>query len=100
MNRSPLEEIPGVGPKLARVLHDLGVRCVDDLKGQDPETLYDRLTALRGRPVDRCVLYVFRCAVYYAQDGREPRRLKWWHWKDSAGSGESHRGVNPSGRCD
>ncbi len=82
MSRSPLEEIPGVGPKTASDLYDLGIRSVDDLAGRDPEELYDRLTALRGRDIDRCVLYVFRCAVYYAEDGRDPQKLKWWNWKD------------------
>jgi hypothetical protein len=59
---------------------------VEDLEGEDPENLYDRLTALRGRPMDRCVLYVFRCAVYYARQGRDPQKLKWWNWKDADGS--------------
>jgi nucleotidyltransferase/DNA polymerase involved in DNA repair len=86
MNRSPLEEIPGVGPKLAGELHVLGLRTVDDLQGRDPEELYDRLTTLRGRPIDRCVLYVFRCAVHYAEKGRDPRKLNWWNWKDAGGS--------------
>jgi nucleotidyltransferase/DNA polymerase involved in DNA repair len=91
MKRNQLEEIPGVGPKIARLLHDLGLRSVDDLQGQDPEELYGRLVALRGRPIDRCVLYVFRCAVYYAEHGRDPRKLKWWNWKDAGGSAASRR---------
>jgi hypothetical protein len=94
MNGSPLEEIPGIGPKLARDLHDLGLRSVEDLQGQAPEELYGRLMALRGCPIDRCVLYVFRCAVYYAEDGRDPQKLKWWNWKDMDGSAGS-RWVAP-----
>ena len=86
MSRSPLEEIPGVGPKLAGELHVLGLRTVADLQGRDPEELYDRLATLRGRPIDRCVLYVFRCAVYYAEQGRDPQKLNWWNWKDAGGS--------------
>lgn len=85
MNANPLEEVPGIGPKLAHDLHDLGLRSVDDLRGRDPEELYDRLTALRGRPIDRCVLYAFRCAVYYAADGRDPQKLRWWNWTDTPG---------------
>jgi hypothetical protein len=94
MNGSPLEEIPGIGPKLARDLHDLGLRSVDDLQGQAPEELYGRLMALRGCPIDRCVLYVFRCAVYYAEDGRDPQKLKWWNWKDMDGSAGSRQSVS------
>jgi nucleotidyltransferase/DNA polymerase involved in DNA repair len=79
-----LQEIPGVGPSLANDLYDLGMRQVDDLSRQDPEFLYERLCALRGQHIDRCVLYVFRCAVYYASVAdHDPRLLQWWHWKDS-----------------
>jgi hypothetical protein len=31
-----------------------------------------------------CVLYVFRCAVYYtSHEHHEPELLKWWSWKDA-----------------
>ncbi|UCC85029.1 MAG: pathogenicity locus [Gemmatimonadota bacterium] len=80
-----LQKIPGVGPSLASDLHDLGVRRVDDLRGADPEDLYRRLCAIRDAPVDRCVLYVFRCAVYYAgHREHDAELLKWWNWKDLA----------------
>ncbi|UCF42071.1 MAG: helix-hairpin-helix domain-containing protein [Gemmatimonadota bacterium] len=79
-----LQQIPGVGPSIAQDLQDLGVRRVSDLNGASPEKLYERLCALRGGHIDRCVLYVFRCAVYFAShDVHEPERLKWWSWKDT-----------------
>ena len=78
-----LQRIPGVGPSLAQDLRDLGMSCVADLRGQDPEQLYTRLIAQRGVHQDRCVLYVFRCAVYFAETpDPEQARLKWWNWKD------------------
>lgn len=78
-----LRRIPGVGPSIARDLLDLGIRRVADLAGGDAEQLYDRLCVLRGHHVDRCVLYVFRCAVYFAGEPRpDPELLKWWSWKD------------------
>ncbi|MBN1594876.1 pathogenicity locus, partial [candidate division FCPU426 bacterium] len=68
---------------LARDLWELGIRRVSDLPGQDPEKMYLRLCAQKGGRVDRCVLYVFRCAVYFASTPRhEQRLLKWWQWKD------------------
>ncbi len=80
--KHPLEEIPGVGPSLCNDLERLGYYTVPELVGQNPETLYDRLIEMEGRPVDRCVLYVFRCAVYYAETtDPEPEKLKWWNWK-------------------
>ena len=79
-----LQRIPGVGPSLARDLADLGIRRVSDLRRRSPERLYQKLCEVRGQHLDRCVLYVFRCAVYFAANSRhEAERLKWWNWKDS-----------------
>jgi len=78
-----LREIPGVGPSLAQDLLRLGYESVPELAGEDPEAMYARLMEQVGSHVDRCVLYVFRCAVYYASNtGHEPEKLKWWKWKD------------------
>ena len=76
-------QIPGVGKRIAEDLWNLDLRSVSDLKNQDPEDLYVRLCVLQGTHVDRCMLYVFRCAVYYASnDIYDSELLKWWNWKD------------------
>ena len=80
--RSPLEEIPGVGRRIAAVMEALGIRSVSDLAGRDPEELYRRECVLKGFQEDRCALYVWRTAVYYAHPDPEPEKLKWWYWKD------------------
>jgi hypothetical protein len=78
-----LLRIPGVGKSIARDLRDLSIMRVADLRQADPEALYDQLCALRGAHIDRCVLYTFRCAVYFAsEDVHDPELLKWWNWKD------------------
>jgi pathogenicity locus Cdd1 protein len=78
-----LLRIPGVGKSIARDLRDLSIMRVADLRQADPEALYDQLCALRGAHIDRCVLYTFRCAVYFAsEDVHDPALLKWWNWKD------------------
>lgn len=78
-----LTEIPGIGPKLAQALVDLGFSTVPDLRGANPEQMYASLCDLRGVRVDRCVLYAFRCAVYFAENREhDPDLLKWWRWKD------------------
>lgn len=78
-----LQRIPGVGPSIERDLVDLGIRGVEELRGQDPEQLYERLSELRGESLDRCLLYVFRTAVYFAStESPESALLKWWNWKD------------------
>lgn len=79
-----LQRIPGVGPSIARDLYAIGIRQVSDLSGKDPEALYDASNRVAGAVQDRCLLYVFRCAVYFASEPKpDPERLKWWNWKDS-----------------
>jgi hypothetical protein len=80
-----LIEIPGVGKSIAGNLWDIGIHNVSDLKNQDPSELYDLSNKFAGITQDRCLLYVFRCAVYYANTENlalDPQKLKWWYWKD------------------
>jgi hypothetical protein len=78
-----LRRIPGVGPRIAEDLIGIGIRAVEDLKGKVPEELYQQLCHRVGKHVDRCMLYVFRCAVYFAShEKHNPHLLKWWNWKD------------------
>ena len=77
--------IPGVGKSIANDLWNIGIRTVADLEGKDPEFLYDLSNNYAGIVQDRCLLYVFRCAVYFADtpsDDHEAEKLKWWKWKD------------------
>ena len=77
-----LSQIPGVGPSIASDLYRLGIHEVAELRGRDPEALYVGLCERAGQKVDRCLLYVFRCAVYFASEERpDPELLKWWNWK-------------------
>lgn len=79
--------IPGVGKSISKNLYDIGIRKVSDLKGQNPEKLYELSNKFAGAVQDRCLLYVFRCAVYYAEtkeNKRNKKKLKWWNWKDKS----------------
>ena len=80
-----LEVIPGVGKSISRDLWNIGIHDISDLADQDPELLYGLSNKFAGKKQDRCLLYVFRCAVYYAKtspEERDPEKLKWWNWKD------------------
>ncbi|MBN1376616.1 MAG: pathogenicity locus [Dehalococcoidia bacterium] len=77
-----LTYIPGVGKTISQDLRKIGIRCVSDLKGKNPEELYALSNRCAGARQDRCLLYVFRTAVYFAGGGRDPALLKWWNWKD------------------
>ena len=81
--KSGLQIIPGVGKSIAPDLNRIGIFSVAGLAGRDPEDLYERLCAASGGHVDRCVLYVFRLCVYFAEnEARDPELLKWWIWSD------------------
>lgn len=83
--KTDLKKIPGIGEQIKQDLIALGYTNVESLKNQNPEDLYNRLQEYNGCHVDRCMLYVFRCAVYYANTdikNQEPDKLKWWNWKD------------------
>ena len=75
--------IPGVGPKLAQKFHDIGIKSISDLNGKKPEELYSQMCASQGVQIDRCVLYVCRSSVYFAETKNpDLEKLKWWYWKD------------------
>lgn len=78
-----LQIIPGVGKSVAKNLYDIGVKKVANLKGKDPEKLYQKSNKFVGAIQDRCLLYVFRCAVYFAEtENPKSDLLKWWNWQD------------------
>jgi hypothetical protein len=82
-----LQQIPGVGPSIARDLLSIGITSIKDLRGQDPEKLYLKSNCVAGVVQDRCLLYVYRCAVYFASTRRpSPEKLQWWYWKDKTNS--------------
>ena len=80
---SELRKIPGVGVKTEQDLIRLGYKTIASLQDADPEQLYERDCEERGFRIDRCQLYVYRCAVYYASNPNpKPEKCKWWNWKD------------------
>lgn len=79
------KQIPGVGKSIAQDLWNLGFRSIRELRGQDPEELYLKLCTLQGTHIDKFMLYVFRCAIYFASnDSHDPELLKWWNWKNAS----------------
>lgn len=80
-----LRQIPGVGISIANDLWNIGITTVTQLKGKNPEKLYNASNKYAGAIQDPCLLYVFRCAVYFAETPtakRNPEKLKWWNWKN------------------
>lgn len=72
-----LQEIPNVGPRMAADLLKLGVGCLADAAGKDPDGMYHELCALDARRHDPCVRDVFAAVVSQANGG--PAR-PWWEF--------------------
>ncbi len=78
-----LKNIPGIGKKMEQHLKNIGIHRIEDLNGKDPEELYGQDCLKKGFQEDRCALYVYRCAVYYAEhEQHEEEKLNWWYWKE------------------
>ena len=78
-----LQIIPGIGKSIAEDLYNIGIRQVSDLKDGDPQKIFEQSNMYVGTVQDRCLLYVFRCSVYFASTKNpDPHLLKWWNWKD------------------
>lgn len=81
--KTNLIKIPNVGKKTKESLINIGITCVEDLVGKDAKDLYEKDCKVKGFQEDRCQLYLFRMAIYYAETPNpEPEKLKWWYWKD------------------
>jgi len=78
-----LTQIPYVGKSIASDFEKIGISKISDLRGKNPEDLYYNICATQGYRVDRCVLYVCRSAVHYAEnENPDPEKVKWWNWTD------------------
>ena len=84
-----LRRIPGIGAVGERDLLELGYTTIQSLAGADPEEMYARECARKGVRVDRCVLYVYRCAGYYAFTPQPDPGAPW---------PRARRSCGPSGR--
>ncbi len=81
--KSDLRKIPGVGKKTEEDLLALGYSNMAALKDENPEEIYQRDCMRRGFQIDRCQLYVYRCAVYFVNtEDPAPEKCQWWYWKD------------------
>lgn len=78
-----LQTIPSIGKECSLDLWNIGIRKISDLDGENPDKLYKKLNEVSGATHDICMLYIFRCAVYYASEKiHEKVKLNWWYWKD------------------
>jgi hypothetical protein len=80
MNREQytrLEQIPNIGPSLAKDLRLIGISYPKDLIKQNPYAMYDELCRKTRQRHDPCVIDAFISAVRFMQG--EPKR-PWWDY--------------------
>jgi hypothetical protein len=70
-----LEQLPNVGPAMARDLRRLGIHSPQALKGRDGLQLYRALCDATGHRQDPCVLDTFLAVVDF-MNGAPP--APWW----------------------
>lgn len=78
-----LRKIPNVGKRTEKVLREMGYDSIESLKGKRAVDLYAEECSLKGSPVDRCQLYLYRAVEYFVNtENPDPAKCKWWLWKD------------------
>jgi hypothetical protein len=81
-----LIEIPGIGKTFVKDFARIGILSQADLVGKSAEDLFEQLSETNEKShhkTSKNYLYVIRMAIYYAEGGRDPERLKWHVWKNS-----------------
>lgn len=80
---SDLRRVPGIGKKKEEMLTELGYDSLSKLKDANAEDLYMQASIMQNTPLDKCVLYAFRCAVAYANDpAPDQSKYRWWYFTD------------------
>ncbi len=76
-NISKLTDLPNIGKASAADLELLGIAKPNDLLGQDPYEMYERLCIITGERHDPCVIDVFISVTCFI-NGDEPKA--WWNY--------------------
>ena len=82
---SNLKQIPGIGQTFIKDFARIGITTTSQLRRADPQQLYTQLqkaNEAEHHATSKNYLYVIRMAVYYANGGRNPEKLRWNAWKN------------------
>ncbi|MFY8351263.1 helix-hairpin-helix domain-containing protein [Pseudoalteromonas sp. SSM20] len=76
-NTHKLTDLPNIGKASALDLELLGIKSPEDLIGQDPFEMYERLCAITNTRHDPCVIDVFMSITDF-MNGAEAK--PWWDY--------------------
>lgn len=71
------EDIPNIGPAMAKDFRLLGLAAPAELSGRDPYALYDELCERTGARHDPCVIDTFISAVRFMEGAPG---VPWWSY--------------------
>lgn len=71
------QDIPNIGPAMARDFGLLGLKVPKDLRGKNPLLLYKKMCLISGVRQDPCVLDTYTAAIDF-MNGKSAR--PWWHY--------------------
>lgn len=74
---SQLEDLPNIGPAMAKDLRLLGVQHPQHLIGRNAYQMHRELCKLTHKEHDPCVIDVFLAAVDFMEGGKS---VPWWHF--------------------
>ncbi len=77
---SQLEDLPNIGPAMARDLRLLGIFKPEQLIGKDGYQMHRKLCTLNGKKHDPCVIDVFLAAVSFMEGGEA---APWYHFTEA-----------------
>jgi hypothetical protein len=76
-----LGALVSVGPATLGDFELLGIRTVEQLARQKPDSLFEKLCRVTGKSQDICCLDVFSAAVAQARNSHLPaEQRQWWYW--------------------
>jgi len=75
-----LIDLVSVGPATVQDFFHLGIESVEQLVGNDPAELYERLCATTGKRHCICVLDVFAAAIAQAENPSLPLEQCRWNY--------------------
>jgi len=73
------QDIPNVGPAMARDFLALGLKNPNDLKEQDAYVLYQKMCRVSGTRQDPCVLDTYMAVIDFMDGGKAK---PWWDYTE------------------
>ena len=70
-----LTALPNIGKAIASDLMAIGIDSSDDLKGKDPQKVFNDLKTVMGHRHDPCVYYTLLSVKHFIDTGES---LPWW----------------------